>query len=121
MDQPSTVQFTPEEADAKNKQFIIRCFEILLKRMFPFANDVAVKDTAAIAEQAMTETPIISLHKGLYVKISELCPEDVSPKMVMNTLAQFSSNIIGAMVHKGVEIVEGSFTGDAFFEMYCPS
>ena len=104
-----------QRADRMNKAFIIRAYQLLLTRMLPQNSAESILEVAQLAEQAMTEVPELSMHEGLRDKTYALCPlSEANAKALHETLCRFAPNVIGALVQKGMEIVNGAYTGDDF-------
>lgn len=113
--------FTREEVDVKFKAFAIRCFEIQLSKMYLGIDANKLKDVATVAEQAMTETPVIHMHHGLRAQVLAIAGNDQQiTELTMQTLTSLSATIMGALVHKGPEIMEDTYTAEIFFESTNP-
>lgn len=113
--------FTPAEVDEKFKAFAIRCFEIQLGKMYLGVDANKLKDVATVAEQAMTETPVIHAHPSLRIQVSNIAVNDKQIiELTMQTLTSLSANIMGAFAHKGPEIMEETYTPEIFFESTNP-
>lgn len=122
MKQQTAVPYTPEEVDAKYKQFVIRCFELLLTKMLPHSNISDLASVAEVVEQSMTEVPDLTLHDGLRDKLYSLCPfSEENAKTLHMTVCCFAPNVMGVLMQKGIEIANGTYTPEIFFSQSTPS
>lgn len=113
----SEIKETPEQiADRMNKVFVIRCFELLILRMLPNCSLSVITPVAEVAEQAMTEVADLRSHSELKDKLYNLCPlSEENAKTLHSTVCCFASNIMGVLMQKGQEIVNGTYTAEIFF------
>lgn len=116
----SSYQYTQEEVDAKQKRFVVECFVIQLRRMLPDIEQEKINAVAHLAEQAMTEVENLLNHGNLAKAIQDICPDEKIGEIVHNTLARFAPSIIGAWVHKCVEIMDDQFNAELFFALHTP-
>lgn len=110
--------FTRDEADKKNTTFVVSCMEIQLKKMFPLVDDERITEVAVIAEKAMTKFEDILESDELARKLGEIAEDIDHSEAAHQVLSRFAPNIMGALVHKGPEILDGTFTAQAFFDMF---
>ena len=116
MKQQTAVPYTPEEVDAKYKQFVIHCFELLLMKMLPHSSINDITPVAEAVEQSMTEVVDLSSHIELRDKLYALCPfSKENAKTLHMTVCCFAPNIMGVLMQKGIEIVKGTYTPEIFF------
>ncbi len=114
-----TEETLSQKADRMNKEFITRCYELLLKKMLPQASAEALSEVSVIAEQAMTEVPDLSMHEVLRDKAYALCPmSEEQAKMLHSCVCRFAPNVMGVLMQKGMEIVNGEYTADDFFNQF---
>ena len=122
MKQQTAVPYTPEEVDAKYKQFVIHCFELLLMKMLPHSTIGDITPVAVAVEQTMTEVADLSTHNELRDKLYALCPfSEENAKTLHMTVCCFAPNIMGVLMQKGIEIANGTYTPEIFFSQSTPS
>ncbi len=105
-----------QRADRMNKIFIIDCYVLLLTRILPNEKEENIKPVAELVEKAMTEVPDLTMHEELKDKVYALCPLSEDNAIALHTaICSFAPNVMGALLQKGMAIVDGSYSAEDFF------
>ena len=111
-----TIETPEQHADRMNQSFVIRCFELLMIQMLPSTNVDEIQEVAKVAEHAMTKVTNLIEYEDLRNKLYSLCPlNEGQAKALHVVVCNFAPNIVGAIVHKGQEIANGTYTAEVFF------
>lgn len=111
-----------QKADRMNKQFVIQSFELLLKRVLPNTSESKITEIATIAENAMTVTPYLETNQALTDIVTDVFRHDnKQAKALHETICHFAPNIMGVLMNKGMEVVEGKYTAEDFFKIPVPN